>query len=44
MQAMPPTTPAIIAPVCPGLGVGTGLVVEVKDALVGLVLEAAVDG
>ena len=44
MQAMPPITPPIIAPVCLGLGVGTGLVVEVKDALVGLVLEAAVDG
>jgi hypothetical protein len=49
MQATPPTTPPIIAPVCLGLGVGTGLVVEVKvglavvsDAPVGLVLELPV--
>ena len=41
---MPPTTPPIIAPVCLGLGVGTGLVVEVEDALVAPVLEAVVDG
>jgi hypothetical protein len=49
MQATPPTTPPIIAPVCLDLGVGTGLVVEVKvgltevpDAPVGLVLELPV--